>query len=235
MPVKRSPPTKSANRRRSLGNSNTQRRIGAVSSETRAALLDAAERLMRKEGYAAVTSRRLAAKAGLTHQLVHYYFRTMDELFLALWRRYADKILVRQAQALASSLPLRALWDHSSDAWDTSLYIEFMALANHRKAIRSELAQTGERYRTMQIDALSRIVKDLDLGPAVKSSEALLMLVVSVPRILVMEAELGMSGGHQGIRQLAEHWLQRLEGPRVRPRRRMATPRRTRPSGPTGK
>lgn len=182
---------------------------------------------MRKEGYAAVTSRRLAATAGLTHQLVHYYFRTMDELFLALWRRYADKILVRQAQALASSQPLRALWDHSSDPWDTSLYIEFMALANHRKAIRAELARTGERYRTMQIGALSRMIKDHDLGAAIKSSEALLMLVVSVPRILVMEAELGMSGGHRRIRQLAEHWLQRLEGRRVRPGRRTPARRRT--------
>jgi TetR/AcrR family transcriptional regulator len=230
MPVKRSPRRKSADKRSSLDKSNTQRRIGAVSSETRAVLLDAAERLMRKEGYAAVTSRRLAAKAGLTHQLVHYYFRTMDDLFLALWRRYADKILVRQAQALASSQPLRALWEHSSDAWDTSLYIEFMALANHRKAIRSELAQTGERYRTMQIGALSRIVKDLDLGTAaVKSSQALLMLVVSVPRILVMEAQLGMSGGHPGIREFAEHWLQKLEGPRVP--RRTALPRQTARSG----
>jgi hypothetical protein len=159
----------------------------------------------------------------------------MDELSLALWRRYADKILVQQARALASPQPLRALWDHSSDAWDTSLYIEFMALANHRKAIRSELAQTGERYRTMQIGALSRIVKDLHLGAAVKSSEALLMFVVSVPRILVMETELGMSGGHREIRRLAELWLRRLEGPRARPRRRTAHPRQKAQSGHKGK
>lgn len=180
---------------------------------------------MRDEGYAAVTSRRLAARAGLKRQLVHYYFRTMDDLFLALWRRYADKILVRQAQALASSQPLRAMWNHSSDAWDTSLYIEFMALANHRKTIRAELAQTGERYRTMQIGALSQIVDDYDLGAMVKSSEALSVLIVSVSRILVMEAQLGMSGGHAGIRQLAEYWLKRLEGPRAQSRRRSAAKR----------
>ena len=40
------------------------RRIGAESSETRAALLDAAERLMLEHGYAAVTSRRVAGAAG---------------------------------------------------------------------------------------------------------------------------------------------------------------------------
>jgi AcrR family transcriptional regulator len=41
------------------------RRIGAKDSKTRAQLLDAAERLLLEEGYAAVTSRRLAASAGL--------------------------------------------------------------------------------------------------------------------------------------------------------------------------
>ena len=59
------------------------RRIGALTSKTRSSLLNAAESLMRESGYAAVTSRRLAAKAGLKPQLVHYYFRTMDDLFLA--------------------------------------------------------------------------------------------------------------------------------------------------------
>ena len=93
----------------------TARRLGAETSKSRAALLDAAERLMLQEGYAAVTSRRVAASAGLKPQLVHYYFRTMDDLFLALFRRRAEQGLERQAQALASPQPLWALWDLSRD------------------------------------------------------------------------------------------------------------------------
>ena len=64
------------------GGMTATRRIGAEDSSTRAALLDAAQQLMLDEGYAAVTSRRVAAQAGLKPQLVHYYFRTMDDLFL---------------------------------------------------------------------------------------------------------------------------------------------------------
>ena len=41
-----------------------QRRVGAETSETRAALLDSAERLMLDEGYASVTYRRVAARRG---------------------------------------------------------------------------------------------------------------------------------------------------------------------------
>ena len=67
------------------------RRIGAPDAKNRGLLLDAAEQLMIEEGYAAVTSRRLASKAGLKPQLVHYYFRTMEELFLEVFRRRAEE------------------------------------------------------------------------------------------------------------------------------------------------
>ncbi len=70
----------------------TSRRIGgAPDAKNRGVLLDAAEALMLEEGYAAVTSRRVADKAGLKPQLVHYYFRTMDDLFLAVFRRRAEQ------------------------------------------------------------------------------------------------------------------------------------------------
>ncbi len=41
-----------------------RRRLGAPEAKNRTVLLDAAESLMRDEGYAAVTSRRVADKAG---------------------------------------------------------------------------------------------------------------------------------------------------------------------------
>src|ERR1700752_2575025 len=112
-----------------------ERRIGAQTSKTRSALLDAAEDLMRDNGYAAVTSRRLAARAGLKPQLVHYYFRTMDELFLAMFRRVAASFFQRQNAVLESREPLRALWELTSDPKGVVLSYEFVALANHRKAI----------------------------------------------------------------------------------------------------
>src|SRR5579871_4767229 len=98
---------------------------------------------MREEGYAAVTSRRVAAKAGLKPQLVHYYFRTMDDLFLAVIRRGAEEMRVRLAQALDSSDPICAVWEICSDTKITALTWEFMALANHRKNIRAEIARCG--------------------------------------------------------------------------------------------
>ena len=133
------------------------RRIGTETSKTRAALLEAAERLMLEEGYAAVTSRRVAAEAGLKPQLVHYYFRTMDDLFLALFRQRAGQSLEGQARALASEQPLWALWELSRDPRGTALTMEFTAMANHRKAIRAEIAASAERYRAEQLRGIREL------------------------------------------------------------------------------
>src|ERR1700732_219330 len=116
------------------------RRIGAPDAKNRGVLLDAAEQLMLEEGYAAVTSRRLADKAGLKPQLVHYYFRTMDDLFLEVFRRRATENAARVDRALAADDSLRALWQLNADPRGAAFTMEFVALANHRKAIRAEIA-----------------------------------------------------------------------------------------------
>ncbi len=170
---------------------------------------------MLEEGYAAVTSRRIAARAGLKPQLVHYYFRTMDDLFLALFRRGAEQALERQAQALASEKPLWALWELSRDPRGTALTMEFVALANHRKAIRAEIAASAERFRAEQLaglgSALERGGIDAEQFPPV----VVAVLMSSISRFLVIEHEtLGMSSGHAETVAFVEDFLTRLEGPR---------------------
>ena len=166
---------------------------------------------MLEEGYAAVSSRRVAAAAGLKPQLVHYYFRTMDDLFLAVFRRRAEEGAERQARALASDHPLRALWEYSIDPRGTALTMEFVALANHRKVIRAEIARYAEQFRTQQIEALTTVLggDGVDLGslpPVVLS-----VLLTSLSRVLVMERVLGMSVGHADTVELVERWLRRLD------------------------
>jgi AcrR family transcriptional regulator len=188
------------------------RRIGAPDAKNRSVLLDAAERLMVEEGYAAVTSRRVAEKAGLKPQLVHYYFRSMDELFLEIFRRRSEEGLVAQARALASPQPLRALWEFSTDPTATALTMEFIALANHRKVLKAEIARYAERFREQQTAAMEGLAARYGVDPAEFSPMALMVLMTSVSRVLVMERELGMAAGHTEIVELVERWLRRLEG-----------------------
>ena len=69
-------------------------RTGATNARGEASLkliIDTTERLMLDEGYAAVSSRRVAKEAGLKPPLVHYYFPATDDLFLAVFRRAAAR------------------------------------------------------------------------------------------------------------------------------------------------
>lgn len=194
------------------------RRIGAPDAKNRVLLLDAAERLMLEEGYAAVTSRRLANKAGLKPQLVHYYFRTMEELFLEVFRRRGEEALEVHAQLMKSPQPLWALWRFGTDPAFTRISMEFMALANHRKEMRAEIAYYAERLREEERRAVATALErygsriqdegqDIDIPPVVWT-----VLMSSLSRFLVLERAIGMSAGHAETVELVENYLRRLEG-----------------------
>ena len=193
------------------------RRIGAEDSATRAALLDAAQKLMLDEGYAAVTARRVAAAAGLKPQLVHYYFRTMDDLFLALLRRGAEQNLERQAKALSSDQPLRALWEFSSEQAGAALTMEFVALANHRKAIRDEISSYAAEFRRQQAEALSTVLTGYGIDEDEVPPLAALVLIQSLSRIMAIEAAIGLTAGHDEARAMVVRVIERLEGDPARP------------------
>jgi AcrR family transcriptional regulator len=56
--------------------------------EVTESLLDAAERLLVEQGYAAITTRKLASAAGVNHGLVHYYFGSMEEVMVQVLERF---------------------------------------------------------------------------------------------------------------------------------------------------
>jgi len=188
------------------------RRIGAPDAKNRAVLLDAAEQLMLEEGYAAVTSRRIAERAALKPQLVHYYFRTMDELFLAAFRRRAEQGLEVQAKVLQAPQPLWALWRFSTDPAATTITMEFIALANHRKALKAEIALYAERFREEQRKALTTILARYGVDPVKFPPLVWSVLMTSVSRVLVIEQSLDMSAGHRETVDIVESYLRYIEG-----------------------
>jgi TetR/AcrR family transcriptional regulator len=189
------------------------RRIGAEDSATRAQLLDAAEQLLLGDGYAAVTSRRVAAKAGLKPQLVHYYFRTMDDLFLAVFRRRADQNFARFERSVTGPASLRALWDLNADPRGAAFMIEFVALANHRKAIRAEIASYAERWRATQLDALTAALAAAGLDPEQLPPAAALLLMTGLAQVLALEQALGVTAGHDATTTFVERAIRRLDPP----------------------
>src|SRR3954468_7000106 len=143
---------------------------------------------MLDEGYAAATSRRVAAKACVKPALVHYYFPSMEDLFVAVLRDKAEVNLARQREAIAEARPLHALWQLNS-AHDAQLFTEFLAMANHRKAIRSEIVSYAMRFRDLEEGVVTLALKargvDLELFPPVVMS----MIMGGLARILLMKRD----------------------------------------------
>ena len=196
----------------------TTRRIGSQDSKTRAQLLDAAERLLLAEGYAAVTSRRVAAEAGLKPPLVHYYFRTMDDLFVEVFRRRADENIAHFERAIAEDGSLRHLWRLNADPRGAAFRIEFVALANHRKAIRAEVARYAERFRAAQIEAVSAALAERGIPEDRLPPVAALLIMTGLAQVLALEGALGVTAGHDATLTFVDEAIGVLErGSRAEP------------------
>ncbi len=187
------------------------RRSGSETSETRTRLLDVTEQVMLADGYAAVTSRRVAADAGVTPALVHYYFKTIDDLFLAVIRRRGAQYAKRQERALASPRPIHALWELSTERAGTGLLMEFIALANHRKEIAVEIAQQVAESRQAQLETLRGLVGTSGAAGDDLSPEAMLVLIASVSRTIALEESLGMDAGLAQTAEFVERLIARID------------------------
>jgi hypothetical protein len=91
--------------------------------------------------------------------------------------------------------------------------MEFSALANHRKAIRAELAAYAEQFRRLETEAVAAVLTRADADADALAPEAVAVLMTSISRILVLEEALGMTTGHAAMRALVEQYLERYEGP----------------------
>ena len=187
------------------------RRLGASDSKTRSRLLDAAEQLMLREGYAAVTSRRVAAEAGIKPQLVHYYFRSMDDLFLEAYRRRAEVGIDRFTRAMEVHRSLRTMWRFGTDLGGATLNIEFVALANHRKAIRDEIARYAQRFRELQLDAIAAILSDHGVSADTCPPIVVLLAMTGVTQVMALETALGVTAGHLEMTEFVDAWIDEAE------------------------
>lgn len=189
---------------------NKSKRIRRDPDTTRTLILDATERIMGEEGYAAVTSRRVAQEVGINGATVHYYYPTTDDLFIALHKRMTDRQLAEFEQVVASEDPLGALWKFQSGWTQSALGVEFLALANHRKSIRDVLAGTTNDARDAQTEALTHAVGKPVIDPDILPPIALTTILVGIARTLANEERVGITRGHREVRTFIEWALSNL-------------------------
>jgi AcrR family transcriptional regulator len=74
--------------------------------DTERAIFEAARDIFHERGYDGARMQEIADRAGINKSLLHYYYRSKDRLFEAVFRETAGQVLPRIFQTLASDYPL---------------------------------------------------------------------------------------------------------------------------------
>jgi AcrR family transcriptional regulator len=92
-----------------------------ATADTRVAIVDAARECLLADGYAALSTRRVADAAGVPLSQIHYHFGSRHQLILAVLAAENERLLARQREMFAASEPLWVRWDRACDYLDADL------------------------------------------------------------------------------------------------------------------
>ena len=194
----------------------------AQRSKPEEALLDAAERLLVEVGYAGITTRRLAAEAGVNHGLVHYYYGSLENLLVQVLERFTSRMIERQRAMYAAEMPFIEKWRTAmrylvADSDYQKVWWELQALAWNRSELRAYVAHVDDEWRAVLTEALADPHEryGLDMPLAV-----LVSLVMTLNTGVIQERLTGITTGHQELLDWIESWIERNEKEQWRQRKR---------------
>jgi len=96
--------------------------LKAERTDTRTLVLEAAKKVLRQSGYAKLSTRDVAATAGVPLSQIHYHFGSKRGMVLALFEYFNAQLLDRQASLFGdASLSLSAQWDRACDYLDEDI------------------------------------------------------------------------------------------------------------------
>jgi AcrR family transcriptional regulator len=94
----------------------------AKKAETSTSLLEAAKRMLRQNGYSGLSTRDVAAAAGVPLSQIHYHFGSKQGMMLALFEYLNAQLLDRQNALFHDpALKLSEQWDRACDYLDDDI------------------------------------------------------------------------------------------------------------------
>ncbi len=180
--------------------------------------LDAAERLLIDEGYAAITTRRVAVEAGANHGLVHYYFGSMDELLARVLERFTERLVERQRAMYSADVPFLEKWEaawrfqeEDLEAGYPKIWLELQAASWNRPDLRDRVARVNAEWRAVLTEAFSNAAREYGLDRRQFPVEALVSLMMTFGQGYALERLVGIDQGHRALLAWIGKWLKNLE------------------------
>jgi AcrR family transcriptional regulator len=187
--------------------------------QTEEAFLDAAERLLIEVGYAGISTRRLAEEAGANHGLVHYYFGSMENLFVRVLERFTERLIARQREMYArSDISGLEKWrtamgylEADLSAGYPKIWLELQALGWNHPDIAERVGQVNAQWRAVLTEAFDEMMDEYGLDRERFPLPAMVSLVVTFNEGIMVERLSGISAGHRDLLRMVERWLESLE------------------------
>lgn len=90
-------------------------------TNTASKIIEAARACLLADGYANMSTRKVADQAGVPLSQIHYHFGSKDDLIVGLLRSENEGLLERQRDAFSSDLPVWKKWELACDYFDEDI------------------------------------------------------------------------------------------------------------------
>ncbi|HEU0170698.1 MAG TPA: TetR/AcrR family transcriptional regulator, partial [Acidimicrobiales bacterium] len=169
-------------------------------------------------GYAAITVRKLADRAGVNHGLVHYYFGSMEEVFLQTLERFTDRLIERQTRLYAAEMPFVEKWRAAMgyltadfESGYQKVWLELSAMAWNHEEMRDRVAAVLGRWQGVLLPAFEIGLDELAIDKERFPPDAVVTLVRTFNQGLMLELLLGVTTGHDELLTMIDRWLTERE------------------------
>jgi AcrR family transcriptional regulator len=178
-------------------------------------LLEAAEQLLVAEGADALTTRRVAAEAGVPNGLVHYHLGSVDALLQALAGRVGGRLVAGQRALFDAPISFADRWRAAvlATAGDPTwaAWTQLRAMSLSRPGLRETVAALDAEWREVIGGAIDRSVADYELGPAV--AEPLAALAATLLHGMASDHLAGTGNGQDALLRWTDGLLLALGEP----------------------
>jgi AcrR family transcriptional regulator len=123
--------------------------VAAPASDTRTLILDAARSRLLVDGYAGLSTRKVAEEAEVPLSQLHYHFGSKQGLILALFEQENQRRLERQRRMYAEDLPLWQRYEQACDYLEDDLDSGYVRVLQEMLAAGWSNAEVGTAVREL--------------------------------------------------------------------------------------
>jgi len=167
----------------------------ATGQERAEQIIEAATTVMARQGYTNTSMKDIATEAGVAQGLIHYYFKSKEDLLVAVVRRLNQQLLadVSQAMAEAGSDPLAQIAaslektrELGTDRPETTrLFLDLAVLSLNNEVLRQEVATNYSEITARTREMIDRLCFQMPTQPPIPRDDFAAVLLASIDGVMM--------------------------------------------------